>query len=160
MTGIHHTTVFDPERAMSQLDRDNRALADMTGADSRRIDNLVDDVGQIKGHVAAVNGKVDGVATGLDKLNTHMAALVKFQIQVENTHLAQESARATQATHELRIQTLERRVDPIVDMKLSDRVPTLEKQIGPLLELRTWVIGGGLFSITLLGAAVVNLVLR
>lgn len=160
MTGFHHTTAFDAERAVNQLDADRQALAKMTGAEAQRIDSLVKDVGAIKGDVASVNTKVDGVATGLDKLNNHMAALVKFQIQVENTHLAQESSRANQAAHDLRIQALERRVEPLVDMKLGERVPTLEKQIGPLLELRAWVIGGGLFCLTLIGLAVAKLIFK
>jgi chromosome segregation ATPase len=160
LTGFHHVSSFDAKRAVNQLDQDRQALAAMTGAESLRIDELVNNVGEIKGQVSAVSTKVEGVATGLDKLNTHMAALVKFQIQVENTHLAQESARSTQSAHDMRIQALERRVEPLVDMKLGERVPTLEKQIGPLLELRAWVIGGGLFCLTLIGLALAKLIFK
>jgi septal ring factor EnvC (AmiA/AmiB activator) len=141
MTGFHHATHFDAERAVSQLDQQGQALAKMTSAESQRIDGLVKDVGAIKGDVSAVNNKVDSVVSGVDKLNTAMADMVKFTIRVEHQHQAQDAYRATVAAHEQRIQTLEKQVDPLVKAKLDERVPTLEKQIGPLIELRTWVIG-------------------
>jgi hypothetical protein len=43
---------------------------------------------------------------------------------------------------------------------MSIRVQTLEKQVGPLIELRLWVIGGGLTVLALVGVAVVKLVMR
>jgi hypothetical protein len=149
---------FDPERALSQLDQDQQALAKMTGADAVRIDGLVKDVGAIKGSVSAVKGKVDDVAFGVNKLNDAMANLVRFQLQVEQTHAAQEGQRSTSLSQDLRIQALERKVEPLLEMKLGDRVPTLEKQIGPVLELRTWVIGGGLSVVGLLVVALIKLV--
>lgn len=160
MSGFHHTTVFDAERAANQLDQQGQALAKIASAESQRIDGLVKDVGAIKGDVSTVNSKVDSVVTGVDKLNNAMADMVKFTMRVEQQHVTQEMQRTTVAAQELRIQVLERRVEPLVDMKLGDRVPTLEKQIGPLLELRGWVIGGGLTVIGLLIAAVAKLVLR
>ena len=160
MTQPRFISTIDAERALSQLDQDQQALAKMTGADAVRIDGLVKDVGEIKGSVSAVKGKVDDVVTGVDKLNNAMAGLVKFTMQVENQHAAQEQQRATQAAHELRVQALEKQVGPLVDMKLGERVPQLEKQIGPLVELRGWVIGGGLGVLALIGLALAKVVMR
>lgn len=141
MSGFHHTSAFDAERAVNQLDQERQALVKITGAESQRIDGLVKDVGAIKGDVSAVNNKVDSVVTGVDKLNIAMADMVKFTMRVEHQHQAQESHRVTVAGQELRIQALEKQVEPLVKAKVDERVQTLEKQIGPVTEMRTWVIG-------------------
>lgn len=133
-------STVDTERAVAELGREHDALARMTGAESQRIDGLVQDVGHIKGHVKAVSSKVDDVVSGVDKLNTAMAGLVRFSVQAEHEHKTHELQRTIVAAQDIRIQALEKQVEPMVKARYDERVPSLEKQIGPLIEMRTWVI--------------------
>jgi uncharacterized membrane protein YdfJ with MMPL/SSD domain len=60
----------------NRLAREHDALANMAGAESRRVDQLVDDVGQIK-------GKVESVDRGVNELRSAMAVLVRHEVLME-----------------------------------------------------------------------------
>jgi len=93
-------------------------------------------------------------------LNNAMADMVKFTMRVEQQHVTQEMQRTTVAAQELRIQVLERRVEPLVEMKLAERIPMIEQQIGPLVETRRGLIVlASAVAVTIL-LAVVGLVIR
>ena len=76
-------TTIDPERATQELAREHEALAAMQGADSRRVDRLVDDVGTIKGHVQTLQSDVGRVANGVDDLRDSMAVLNRHAVLME-----------------------------------------------------------------------------
>ena len=132
---------IDAERAVEDLANEHKRLAGMTGADSARIDALVGDVGAIRGNVQAVAGKVDGVASSVNELRDALTILVRHDEQMRSYSAAALSVRAD--------------VDGI-----DKRMQVLERQIGPLIEMRTWVIGGGLGILALIGIAVAKLVMR
>jgi septal ring factor EnvC (AmiA/AmiB activator) len=150
MTDPRITRSRDAERAVADLAREHEVLAGMTGADSRRIDGLVKDVGQINGNVEAVRQKVDGVADGVNELRDALTVLVRHDIKMQHTDSEVVSLRRDVADMGARVQTLER----------HERVQVLERQIGPLVELRTWVIGGGLTVLSVVALAVLALVIR
>ena len=141
MTATRTVRTTDAERAINELAREHQALSNMTGSDSARIDSLVGDVGTIKGHVQVVGAKVDGVATSVNELRDALTILVRHDEQMRSYATAAASVRAD------------------VD-KMDGRVQTLERQIGPLIEMRMWVIGGGLGALGLIGLAVAKLVMR
>jgi predicted RNase H-like nuclease (RuvC/YqgF family) len=134
------TRVIDPERAITDLAREHEVLAGMTGADSRRIDHLVVDVGEIKGTVSAVKEQVSNVANGVNELRDALTVLVK---------------------HDLRLQHSDGQVTALREAtaELDKRVHVLERQIGPVVEMRSWVIGGGLGILALIGLALAKLVM-
>lgn len=131
----------DAERALSELAREHQALAGMTGADSGRIDALVGDVGAIRGTVQVIGSKVDGVADSVNELRDALTVLVRHDVQMQH-----QSAEAVVLRKD------------VADM--GGRVQTLERQIGPLIEMRAWVIGGGLGVLGLIGLAIAKLVMR
>lgn len=141
MTGARVIRSTDAERAISDMAREHEALANMTGADSRRIDKLVGDVGALGGDVRAVKEKVEGVADGVNELRDALTVLVRHDVQMQN-HAAQSDA-------------MKRDV-----ISLGDRVQTLEKQVGPLVETRKGliVLAGAVATTILL--ALVGLVLK
>lgn len=141
MNGPRITHVLDPERAVADLAREHQVLAGMTGADSARIDALVGDVGTIKGSVQAVNSKVDGVASGVNELRDALAILVRHDVEMSHNRTAAEALRVDVNT-------------------MSGRVQVLERQIGPVVEMRGWVIGGGLAVLGVVGLGLVALVMR
>lgn len=141
MTQPRTIRATDAERAVADLAREHQVLAGMSGADSARIDALVGDVGTIKGNVQVVGAKVDGVATSVNELRDALTVLVRHDVQMQHNTSETVSMRGD-----------------LADM--STRVQTLEKQVGPLIELRLWVIGGGLTVLALVGVAIVKLVMR
>jgi hypothetical protein len=132
---------IDAEKAVEDLANEHKRLAGMTGADSARIDALVGDVGTIKGNVQVVGAKVDGVASSVNELRDALTVLVRHDVQMQHQTADAALLRSEVAT-------------------MSGRVQTLEKQVGPLIEMRTWVIGGGLGILALIGLAVAKLVMR
>jgi len=55
----------------------------MAGAESRRVDQLVNDVGTIKGDMHAVKGEVGRLGEGISKLNDSMVALNRHSLLLE-----------------------------------------------------------------------------
>ena len=111
----------DADRAADELAREHDVLAGMMGADSRRIDYLVKDVGRINGNVEAVKEKVDGVADGVNELRDALTVLVRHDVQMQHN---------TTEAQALRKETAEIRAD----------VQTLKEQVGPLVETRKGLI--------------------
>ena len=132
---------IDAERAVEDLANEHKRLAGMTGADSARIDALVGDVGIVKGNIQVVGAKVDGVASSVNELRDALTVLVRHDVQVQQ-HAAENVILRKDVTD------------------IGGRVQVLERQIGPLIEMRTWVIGGGLGILALIGIAVAKLVMR
>ena len=131
----------DAERAIHDLANEHQRLAGMTGADSARIDAIVGDVGEIRGSVEVVRAKVDGVANGVNELRDALTVLVRHDVQMQHQS-AEVSAMRTDIA------------------AVNTRVSTLERQIGPVVEMRAWVIGGGLGVLALIGLALAKLVMR
>jgi predicted RNase H-like nuclease (RuvC/YqgF family) len=130
----------DAERAVADLAREHEVLAGMTGADSRRIDALVGDVGQIKGQVQSVKEKVEGVADGVNELRDALTVLVKHDMKMQHT--------------DGEVVSLRRDV-----LDISGRVHELERQMGPVVETRAWAIRGILAAVALVGIAIAKLVI-
>jgi outer membrane murein-binding lipoprotein Lpp len=121
------------------IDRQTQALANMMGADSRRIDDLVENVGEIKGDVQAVKGKVDGVASGVDELRSAMAVLVRHDVQMEHNRAATDRLAADV-------------------QKLDDRMSAVEVQMPALIEMRGWGVKAILAVLGVVGLALLALV--
>ena len=131
----------DTDRALSELARDQRALAGMTGADSARIDKLVGEVGTLGGDVRAVKEKVEGVADGVNELRDALTVLVRHDVQM--THNTAEAASLRKET-----------------AALDNRVQVLERQVGPLVETRKGImVLASAVAVTIL-LAIVGLVLK
>ena len=140
----------DAERAVADLAREHEALAGMTGADSRRIDALVGDVGQIRGNVEAVREKVDGVASGVNELRDALTVLVRHDIKMQHTDVEVVALRKDVSEMGVRVQVLEK----------HERVQELERQVGPLVETRRGLIMlASAVAVTIL-LAIVGLVLK
>lgn len=114
-------------------DRQAQALANMMGADSRRIDELVGDVGEIKGTVA-------GVKDGVDELRNALAVLVRHDVQMEHNRQAADALRA--------------KVE-IIDGRLH----AVESALPPLVEMRAWAVRAMLGVLGVIGLALLGLVL-
>jgi hypothetical protein len=64
--------------------RQAEALGNMMAADSRRIDGLVEDVGEVKGDVKGVRSDVIRMAESIDKMQGAMTAFAQHAIRVEH----------------------------------------------------------------------------
>lgn len=132
---------YDPERAAQELAREHEALANMQGSDSRRIDSLVQDVGEIKGDMRSLMGGVDRLGSGVEKLQESMAAFNRHAVSVE--HQASDIA------------TL-RRETAGMDNRLRD----IEVVLPQLQEVRGDIRKGMIFVIAGVGAALLMLVIK
>lgn len=136
-----HTFSHDPDRAAVELAREHEALANMQGADSRRIDGLVADVGEIKGDMRSLRGDMQRIGSGVEQLQESMAVLNRHAVLME-----------TQASD---IATLRRDT-----AGLDQRLRSVEMAIPPLQEARKVLWGGMLATIGAVGAALVALVVK
>ena len=116
-------------------------LASMMGADSKRVDDLVQDVGAIKGDVSGVRRDIAGIVKGVDQLTSAMAVLVTHEVKMGHTSAEVASLRIDVANHDQRLQSIERKV-------------------GGWDEARLWLIRAGLLVLGTVGLAVVGLVLK
>lgn len=135
------TMAFDSDRAAQELAREHEALANMQGADSRRIDSLVSDVGEIKGDMRSLMGGVERLGNGVEKLQESMAAFNRHAVIVE-----------TQSSD---IATLRRET-----AALDNRLRAVEMDIPPLKEARKLLWGGMVTTLGAVGAALVALVIK
>ena len=135
------TMAFDADRAAHELAREHEALASMQGADSRRIDSLVSDVGEIKGDMRSLMGGVDRLGSGVEKLQESMAAFQRHAVIVE-----------TQSSD---IASL-RRESAILDKRLRD----VEVVMPQLQEVRGDIRKGMIFVIAGVAAAVLAQVIN
>lgn len=116
-------------------------LASMMGADSKRVDDLVQDVGSIKGDVRSVRSDLAGIVKGVDALTSAMAVLVKHEVQMGHNAADVATMRVELNGHDQRLQSIERKV-------------------GGWDEARLWLIRAGLLVLGTVGLAVVGLVLK
>lgn len=143
MTMDHMTSriSFDADRAAQELAREHGALASMQGADSRRIDGLVSDVGEIKGDMRSLMGGVERLGSGVEKLQESMAAFNRHAVSVE--HQASDIATLRRETASL-------------DKRLRD----IEVVLPQLQEVRGDIRKGMIFVIAGVGAALLMLVIK
>lgn len=132
---------FDADRAAQELAREHEALASMQGADSRRIDSLVSDVGEIKGDMRSLRGDMQRVGSGVEQLQESMVVLNRRAVLME-----------TQASD---IATLRRE-----SSALDQRLRSVEMAIPPLQEVRSDIRKGMIFVIAGVGAALLMLVIK
>lgn len=99
--------ITDPETAYSMAQRETDSLAAMMGADSKRIDGVVQDIGAIKGDVAAVRGEMGHVAKGVDSLRDALGVLVRHGVVMEQHAAAVTKMQDEQRSHDSRIKSLE-----------------------------------------------------
>ena len=135
------TMSYDPERAAEALAREHEALANMQGSDARRIDSLVQDVGEIKGDMRSLMGGVGRLGDGVEKLQESMAAFNRHAVSVE--HQASDIA------------TLRRETSA-----LDGRLRAVEMDIPPLKEARKLLWSGMVATIGAVGAALLVLVIK
>ena len=110
------------------------ALANMMAADSRRVDQLVEDVGVVK-------GRMESVHTGVNELRSALAVLVKHEV------LMNEHARIA--------------VSVSSDVAALDvRVQAIECEMPQLKESRQWVVRGMLLVLAMVGLALLALVVN
>ena len=108
---MQNSTMFtDPERAAVALAREHDALAAMQGAESQRVDLLVQDVGEIKGNVKTLQGDVSRVNTGVDRLMDSMTGLNRHAVQMETHASTLSNIAADQKDLESRTSVIEKGV--------------------------------------------------
>lgn len=135
------TKSTDFDHAADSLSREHEALANMQGAESRRVDRLVDDVGAIKGNVQSLQGDMSRVASGVDQLQQSMIVLSRHAVLMETQSAEIAQLRNTSLDHERRIQES-------------------EKVLPPLVEMRKWMVNGMLGALGLVGLALLGLVIK
>lgn len=125
-----------------RLDRSEAdVLAGMMGSDARRVDELVQDVGLIKGDLRSVRSDLSGVVKGVDQLTLAMAVLVRHESQMDHSAIEVVAIRANIASQDQRLQAIERKV-------------------GGWDEARLWLIRAGVLVLGTVGVAIVGLVLK
>ena len=116
-------------------------LAGMMGADSRRIDGLVDGMGQVRGEVTHLRGDVGRVIKGVDDLQQAMVGVARHAVLME--------AARDDAVEERRARE-----------KLDDRVTVIEGHLPGLIETRGAVMRAIWGVVVVVGLAVVGLVIK
>ena len=116
-------------------------LASMMGADSKRVDDLVQSVGTIQGDVREMRTGLSGVMKGVDQLTSAMSILVTHEVKMSHNAADVATLRVEVSNHDQRLQAIERKV-------------------GGWDEARLWLIRAGLLVLTTVGLAIVGLVLK
>ncbi|MGL4648996.1 MAG: hypothetical protein ACRC1H_06295 [Caldilineaceae bacterium] len=132
-----------PARDLSAREAD--ALASMMGADSRRIDDLVGDVGEIKGAVITLQSGVGGLKEGVDELRGGMIALTRLSINLERQA---EDHGKTQA----QMNAIDGRLR-IVETTIATDLPPLRETRGDIRKIQ-WLV------IAAVATAVLTIVLK
>lgn len=121
--------------------READALANMMGADSRRIDGLTDAVGEVKGSVQALRGDMGHVSKGVDELRGAMTILSRHAVVMETVLTDISALRAAVNAVDARVKLVE------LDM--------------PLLRVtRDWTLRGVLGVLCVVGLAILALVVK
>lgn len=116
-------------------------LAGMMGADSRRIDGLVSDVGQVRGDVSHLRGDVGRVIKGVDDLQQAMVGVARHAVLME---AAREEAIEERKARE----------------KLDDRVTVIEGHMPGLIETRAATMRAIWGVVAVVFVAVIGLVIK
>jgi len=128
-----------PARNLEQREAD--ALASMMGADSRRIDDIVDNVGEIRGDVRALKADASRTANGVEQLQQSMAILNRHAVVME--------------TQSAEISVMRNKFDT-----LDVRVRDIERDMPALKDSRADIKKGVWIVIAIVIAAVVGLILK
>lgn len=101
------------------LAREHDALANMAGAEARRVDILIEDVGKIKGSMESVRGDVHKVAGSVDQLREGMIALNRHALLLESQQKINEVARKDADEMDARLRVVEVKL-PALEEARSD----------------------------------------
>ena len=121
--------------------RETDALANMMGADSRRIDVLVGDLGTVKGDVRALRGDMGHVAHGVDELRGALTILTRHSVAMEGIVTSLTSMRADHS-------------------KLDERVHVIERAMPQLVEGRAITMRAMVVVVGMVLAAIVGMVIK
>lgn len=116
-------------------------LAGMMGADSRRIDGLVDGMGQVRGEVTHLRGDVSTLIKGVDNLQQAMVGVARHAVLME---AARDDAVEERKARE----------------RLEERVTVIEGHMPGLIETRAAVMRAIWGVVAVVGIAVVGLVIK
>lgn len=89
-------------------EREADALASMMGADSRRIDDLVGDVGEIKGDMRILKADTGRAVSGIEQLQLSMAAVGRLAVLMESQNAKIDALSAKHEKLDTRLLTVER----------------------------------------------------
>ena len=89
-------------------EREADALASMMGADSRRIDDLVGDVGEIKGDMRILKADTGRAVSGIEQLQLSMAAVGRHTVLMESQSAKIDALSAKHEKLDTRLLTVER----------------------------------------------------
>lgn len=104
-----------PPRDLAQREAD--ALASMLGADSRRIDDLVDNVGEIKGDVRTLKADASRTANGVEQLQQSMAILNRHAVVMETQSAEISIMRTKHDALDSRVRDIERDMPALKDAR-------------------------------------------
>ncbi len=102
-------------------EREADALASMMGADSRRIDDLVTDVGEIRGDVRAVRHQVGEVAQGVAEMTKSLAVLIKHEVLMEQHGAAVAAQTRLTESIDQRLHVVEREMPGLIESRADAR---------------------------------------
>lgn len=116
-------------------------LAGMMGADSRRVDALVSDVGQVKGDVRELRGAMGHVTDGIGELRGAMAILSRHAVLMETNAADMAQMRAS-------------------NILMDGRMRAIELEMPGLKDARTAIMRGVWGVMAMVGLALLALVLK
>jgi chromosome segregation ATPase len=97
--------------------RETDALASMLGADSRRIDDLVDSVGEIKGDVRTLKADASRTANGVEQLQQSMAILNRHAVVMETQSAELSTMRSKYDGLDTRVRNIELEMPALKDSR-------------------------------------------
>ncbi len=98
-------------------EREADALASMLGADSRRIDDIVDNVGEIKGDVRTLKADASRTANGVEQLQQSMAILNRHAVVMETQSAEINTMRTKFDLLDGRVRDIEREMPALKDSR-------------------------------------------
>ena len=104
-----------------------------------QISKLGSEVGELRGVVRGVDGKVDDLRIGMARLTEAMTAVVKLEVKHDQVAMSTTALRDRQ------------------DL-LDKRIDVIERDMPALIEARSWIIRAMLAVIGVVGLALVGLV--
>jgi len=93
----------------------------MLGADSRRIDDLVDNVGEIKGDVRTLKADASRTANGVEQLQQSMAILNRHAVVMETQSAEITMMRAKHDALDTRVRIIENDMPALKDSRADIR---------------------------------------
>lgn len=111
----------------------------MTSSEDERVHRLTIELGELRGVVKGVDGKVDDLRTSMAKLTEAMTQVVRLEVKHDQVAAGTSALRDRQ-------DLLDRRVD------------VLEREMPGLVEARQWIVRAMVTVVGLVGMAVIGLV--